>query len=251
MNKFKLKYNKVIIKFYKIKLSHIQSLNLLLMLRRFYSHAKLKDDYAIMTVALLQRNPIVMRPPSEIEKEYAKYRQNLGTEKARGTFNIGTASSKSGSNSAISVAAAGLDIPENVELNEEAHPKDLRRKLHRKLYLCLKDGGKWTLPMSRFTETDSALHSNAQTLLSEILAPSSGLQLYHLGAAPAAYHFDKFGDRVTPPYGAKHFFFRSQLVAGKIQVVPKYEEYGWFSKEELKEKLPNDFYESIEPIITE
>lgn len=221
------------------------------MLRRFYSHVKLNNDYAIMTVALLQRNPIVMRPFSEIEKEYAKYSQNLETEKARGTFNIGGKGNGPGGN-AISVAAAELDIPETIELNEEAHPKDLSRKLHRKLYLCLRDGsGKWTLPMSRFTEPDSALHSHAQTLLSDILAPSTGLQMYHLGCAPVAYHFDKFGDRVAPPLGAKHFFFRSQLVAGKIRLDPKYEEYGWFCKEELKEKLPSDVYQSIEPVISE
>lgn len=219
------------------------------MLKRFYSNVKLNNDYAIMTVSLLQRNPIVMRPLSEIEKEYAKYRQNLETEKARGTFNIGTASSSKGN--AISVAAAEIQVPENVELNEGAHPKDLSRKLDRKLYFLLKDGGKWTLPMSRFNESSEALHSHAQTLLSEILAPSAGLQLYHLGSAPVAYHFDKFGDRVAPPFGAKHFFFRSQLVAGKIRVDPKYEEYGWFSKEELKEKLAGDVFESIEPVITE
>lgn len=222
------------------------------MLRRFYSQLKLNNDYAIMTVALLQRNPIVMRPLSEIEKEYAKYRQNLEAERARGTFNIGTSSKgNSGGGSAISVAAAELDVTEAIELNEEAHPKDLNRKLHRKLYLCLKDGGKWTLPMSRFSETDSALHSHVQTLLSEILAPSEGLNLYHLGTAPVAFHFDKFGDRVAPPLGAKHFFFRSQLVAGKIRVLPKYEEYGWFSKEELKDILTNEVYESIEPVINE
>ena len=223
------------------------------MLRRFYSQVKLNNDYAIITVALLQRNPIVMRPLSDIEKEYAKYRQNLETERARGTFNIGTSSKgNSSGSSVISVAAAELDVNKTVELNEEAHPKDLNRKLHRKLYLCLKDGGgKWTLPMSRFTETDSALHSHAQTLLSEILAPSEGLQLYHLGTAPVAFHLDKFGDRVAPPFGAKHFFFRSQLVAGKIRVLPKYEEYGWFSKEELKDNLSNDVYESIEPVINE
>ena len=217
-------------------------------LRRFYSQLKLNNDYAIMSVALLQRNPIVMRPLSEIETEYAKYRQNLEAEKSRGTFNIGNSK---GTSNAISVAAAELDVPESIDLNESAQPKDLSRKLHRKLYLCLEDEGKWTLPMTRFVETDHALHSTAQTLLSEILAPSEGLQLYHLGAAPVAFHFDKFADRVAPPLGAKHFFFRSQLVAGKVRVLPKYEEYGWFSKEELKEKLSSEIYESIEPVISE
>lgn len=219
------------------------------MMRRFYSQAaKLSNDYAVMTVALLQRNPIVMRPLSAIEQEYAKYRQNLETEKARGAFNIGNAKS-----STSSMAAAELQVPETVQLNEEAHPKDLSRKLHCKLYLCVKDeDGKWKLPMDRFdAETDSALHSHAQTILSEVLAPSEGLQLYHLGAAPVAFHFVKFADRIAPPLGAKHFFFRSQLVAGKVRLLPKYQEYGWFSKEELKDLLDGAMFESIDPVITE
>ena len=223
------------------------------MLRRFYSQLKLNNDYAVMTVALLQRNPVVMRPLSEIEKEYSKYRQNLEIEKSRGSFNIVSSSKNGGSNISIYVAAAEISVPETVELNEKAHHKDLSRKLDRKLYFCVKEGdGKWSLPMARFSEPHTALHSHAQTFLSEIFAPSNGLQMYHLGSAPVAYHFEKFGDRVAAPFGAKYFFFRSQLVAGKIGVDPtKYEEYGWFSKEELKENLASDFFDSFESIITE
>lgn len=216
-----------------------------------------------MTVSLLQRNPVVMNPPSSIEREYAKYRQNLEAEKARGTFNIGNAA-KGGNNASASVAAAEVAVPEVVELNEQVGPKDLSRKLNRKLYLCVKDrelGDKWTLPMSRFNpesaidvkaNEEPALHTHTQSFLSSVLAPSEKLQLYHLGVAPVAFHLEKYSDRIAAPFGAKHFFFRSQLISGKIRVLPeKYHDYGWFSKEELQEKLSSEMFEAIEPVISD
>lgn len=204
-----------------------------------------------MAVALLQRNPVVMNPLSPIELEYTKYRQNLESEKARGTFNIGNVAKGSTS---VSVAAAEVSVPEVVELNAEAGPKDLGRMLNRKLYFCVKDqelGGKWTLPMSRFTGDGEGLHTHTQALLSTILAPSENLQLYHLGPAPVAFHLEKYSDRVVAPLAAKHFFFRSQLISGRVRVDPKYQEYGWFSKEELKGMLDDEMFGSIEPVISE
>lgn len=230
--------------------------------------SKLGNDFAIMTVSILQRNPIVMTPLSSIELEYTKYRQNLESEKSRGTFNIGN--SVKGS-TGVSVAAAEVSVSEIVELNEQAEPKDLARKLNRKLYFCVKDQelkGKWTLPMSRFnlesadsnissssggssSNHERALHTHAHEFLSNLLNPSENLNLYHLGPAPVAYYLEKYADRVVAPLGAKHFFFRSQLVSGKFRVVPKIQDFGWFCKEELKEKLDHELFEAIEPVISE
>ena len=203
-----------------------------------------------MAVALLQRNPIVMRPRSQIELEYSKYRQSLETERSRGTFNIG----KTGGSGTGGVAVNELTVPEVIELNEQFDPKDLKRKLDRKLYLCVKnDSGNWTLPMSRFNLqedlNDSGLHSKAHDLLADILRPSEGLQLYHLGVAPVAFHVEKYADRVTAPFGAKHFFFRSELVGGKVRL--ENDRFGWLAREEMAEKLPRELFESIKQIITE
>lgn len=218
--------------------------------------SQLKNDYAIMAVSLLQRNPIVMRPLSPIELEYAKYRQNLETERARGTFNIAadigkTATSGGGGSEADLINKLSNS---NIDLNEAGNPKDLSRKLHRKLYLCLKDGitGKWELPMCRFDQPDSALHLQIQNHLSDLLSPSQNLQLYHVGSAPVAFLLEKFQDRSVAPFGQKHFFFRSQLVSGRVRInSEKYPDYGWFCKEELREVVSKDLFESIEAVITE
>lgn len=218
---------------------------------------QLKNDYAIMAVSLLQRNPIVMRPLSQIEFEYSKYRQNLESEKARGTFHIGA---DYGKNSSIgsSVPVAEVELMNKLafaDLNEQGKPTDLGRKLDRKLYLCLKEriNEKWSLPMVRFDQPDSALHLEAQKSLTNLLSDTSpGLELYHLGAAPVAFHLEKFEDRSNPPYGLKYFFFRSQLVAGRVRIdKEKYPEYGWFCKEEMKEKLSKDLFGSIDAVISE
>ena len=220
--------------------------------------SQLKNEYAIMAVSLLQRNPIVMRPLSRIELEYAKYRQNLEIEKARGTFNIAADIGKTvlASNGSVPVAEMELlnKLATSNDVNEDGNPKDLGRKLDRKLYLCLKNGisGKWALPMSRFDQPDSALHLEAQKNLSDLLAPSQNLELYHLGSAPVAFHLEKFQDRSAAPFGQKHFFFRSQLVGGRVKIdSEKYSDYGWFCREELGEKLPKDLFESIEAVISE
>lgn len=239
------------------------------MSKRLYSQLKLSTEFAIMTVSLLQRNPIVMRPVSRIENEYAKYRANLESEKSRGTFRISTSTNSNIPNAPDTNFSALLSSEEDlVDVNEHLPPSNLSRHLHRKLYFCLKESsnGQWTLPTARFipdTLTDHenqdidhnknpvALHHHAQSILSNILAPSEGLQLYHIGAAPVAFHQETFTDRVAHPLGAKHFFFRSQLVGGKVRVSSKYLEFGWFRKEELENKLMRDLFESIEPVLTE
>lgn len=218
-----------------------------------FSSTSAAHSYNVIAAALLQRNPIVMRPLTEIEKEYSKYRQNLEVERSRGTFNIGSSSIKS--NSTVTVNEA--HVPEQVEVNDELGSKELSRKLHRKLYLCLKDEtGQWTLPMTKFNlqeDKESGLHSKSHNLLKDLLAPSVGLQLYHLGAAPVAFHLEKYSDRVVAPLGAKMFFFRSQLVAGRVrlQTSEKISDYGWFCREEMEEIFSKDLFESIKPVITD
>lgn len=225
------------------------------------SQLKLSSEFAIMTVALLQRNPIVMRPVSRIELEYAKYRTNLESEQSRGTFHINTSNGNSNSgNIPVATESSLLAFEDHVDMNENLAPSNLTRHLHRKLYFCLKKSSKeqWALPTARFTPPEpsidnrsAALHLHAQSILSEILAPSEGLQLYHISAAPVAFHQERFSDRVAHPLGAKHFFFRSQLVAGKVRVEPNYFEFGWFCKEELETKLDRDLFDSIKPILSE
>lgn len=203
-----------------------------------------------MAASLLQRNPIVMRPLSPIETEYAKYRQNLEMERSRGTFNIGN----SVKSSTVASSVNEMIVPETVELNEGFDGKNLQRKLHRKLYLCVKnESGQWSLPMTKFNlEEDKALglHGKARNYLSKLLEPSEGLQLYHLGAAPVAFHLENYSDRVAAPLGAKHFFFRSQLVAGKVRL-QSVDDYAWFCREEMEEKLPADLFESIKPVLSD
>ena len=242
------------IKINTIKILNVPPCSAEMIYRHFRTFSQLKNDYAIMAVSLLQRNPIVMRPLSQIELEYSKYRQNLEIEKARGTFNIAADSGKITSGS---IPVGEIELLNKLalnDLNDDGNAKDLGRKLDRKLYLCLKDemSGKWSLPMTRFDQPDSALHLEAQKSLSDLLSRSQNLELYHLGAAPVAFYLEKFTDRSAAPFGCKHFFFRSQLVAGRVRIDAKrYPEYGWFSREEMAEKLPRDMFESIEAVVSE
>lgn len=230
-------------------------------LKRFSSTAvqfKLKDDYAVMAVSILQRNPLIMRPLSPIELEYQKYRQNLEIERARGVFHIPTAKDSDPIKGTTTGDITMTDVPSNQNLNETLGPKDLSRHLHRKLYFCIKDSlnnsnNQWSLPASRFTADPdtSALHLHAHAHLTTVLAPSEGLELYHVGAAPVAFHQENFPDRTAKPFGAKYFFFRSQLIAGRLRVSPSVTDHGWFCREELKSILSEEYLKAIDPILSE
>ncbi len=212
----------------------------------------MKKKLAVFASSILQRNPLVMRPLSAIEREYQIYRELLEEERARGIFNIAKPDGNNASTSITTVEAPKLEV----QLNEDLPVTDIKRQLHRKLYFAFKNSitGGWQFPNGLLSPGDElpqeGLHVLAQKALTQLFAPSSGLQLYHVGAAPVAVFSESFADRVEPPLGAKHFFFRSHLLAGKLHLQESLE-FGWFVKEELKERLNENYYASIEPVLSE
>lgn len=215
---------------------------------------QLRKDLAVIASSILQRNPVVMRPLSAIEKEYELYRESLEEERSRGPFNIqkpGSDGNAAGS-SITTVAVPSLEA----ELNETLPPTNLHRHLHRKLYFSLRDKltGRWILPGAAVMPSDElpvdGLHTLAQRSLAALFAPSIGLQFYHVGAAPVAVFSEAFAERVEPPRAAKHFFFRSHLVAGRVRL-QDCPEHGWFLKEELKDLMDAKYLSAISPILTE
>lgn len=215
---------------------------------------QLKKNLAVLASSILQRNPVVMRPLSAIEREYQVYREALEEERSRGPFNIAKADGSASTSASITT----VEMPSlQVDLNEGLPPTDLRRQLHRKLYFAFKNAisGKWQMPAAMLTPGDElpqeGLHTLAQEALSKLFSESTGIQFYHVGTAPVAVFSESFADRVEAPLGAKHFFFRSQLLAGRLRLTKEVADFGWFVKEELKEKLSAPYYSSIEPILSE
>ena len=193
-----------------------------------------------------------MRPLSAIEREYQNYCEALEEERARGVFNIAKPEGNASTSSITTVEAPSFEV----KLNEDLPVTDIKRHLHRKLYFAFKDAitGCWQLPSGLISPGDElpqrGLHAVVQEALSKIFAPSSGLEFYHVGAAPVAVFSEAFADRVEPPLGAKHFFFRTQLLAEKVKL-SNVQEFGWFVKEELKSRLNEKYYASIEPVLSE
>lgn len=215
---------------------------------------QLKKNFAVFASSILQRNPVVMRPLSAIEREYQAYREVLEEEGSRGAFNIPKSDGTVNSGSITTVEPPSF----NVQLNEGLPVTDVKRQLHRKLFFAFRDAvtGSWQLPGHVISPGDQlpedGLHTAAHQALTRLFAPSTGLHFYHVGAAPVAVLSESFVDRVEPPLGAKHFFFRSQLLAGRLRLASDVaSEFGWFVKEELKERLNDNLYRAIEPILSE
>jgi hypothetical protein len=208
--------------------------------------------FAVFASSILQRNPVVMRPLSAIEREYQIYRESLEEERARGHFNIAKPDGNNAPTSITTVEAPSFEV----QLNEDLPVADVKRHLHRKLYFAFRNAitGSWQLPSGLISPGNAlpqdGLHVLAQQALVKLFAPSNGLQLYHVGAAPVACFHESFADRVEPPLGAKHFFFRTQLLAGKLRL-SEASEFGWFVREELKERLHEKYYTALEPVLSE
>jgi hypothetical protein len=217
---------------------------------------QLSPKYSVLAAMILQRGPVVMRPASDIETEYAKYRESLEAERSSGIFRITSARDEAPQSRNSSVELNS--IPSKYEPNEstDSDPKNLARKLHRHLYLIVKDriNGNWAFPSRRFTESVESfgLHTIAREALDQCLSQSTELDIYQIGASPVAYLKERFGDRLVAPFGAKHFFFRAQLIAGRVKPNSQLvSDHAWLLKEELQTYLPYAYYEAVEPVLSE
>lgn len=186
----------------------------------------------IMSATILVRNPLILHPLSEFELAYEEYRQALQAERSRGTFDIMTAQRRELEElRASGEAVRGSESPSRPEplISAEANLTpiykeanldltSLMRHLGRKLYFVVKNGrDQWQFPATYVPTADTALHKVSEILVLTT-ASLTTLQLaarmmrrllgeegnlYPLGAAPVAYHYEELRDRVTPPYGIK------------------------------------------------
>ena len=218
----------------------------------------LHPNCAIIASLVLQRNPIVMKPLNEVEQEYSKFREMVDAERSSGIFHV-PSSNDTGAKSNASMVTEVQMLKAEPDSKIDNDTQDPRRHLHRKLYFVVKNelgGGRWTFPSLRFNERieedrgEQGLHEHALRAAKEILSPSSSLELYQVGKSPVAFLHEKYTDRLAAPFSAKHFFFRSHCIAGKIGV-NGVEDHAWLLKEELKHALDDEYYAAVEPVLSE
>ncbi|KAG0628943.1 hypothetical protein M758_1G064800 [Ceratodon purpureus] len=132
--------------------------------------------------------------------------------------------------------------PTVTEADKTNDRRSLQRALTRRLYLLIRGipyGGAKDTPVWHFPEKEYAKEDSLRLCAEEVIKPfvSDPKDVYFVGNAPCGHlHY-----RLSEP-NYKRFFFKSQLITGKVQVKgKKIKDYAWVSKEELPEYLdPSD-----------
>lgn len=220
---------------------------------------------------ILQRNPVTLRKLSEFEKAYEDYQVALMEEFTRGTFDIRTphkvemlrlgevdadeegaaarkATKATEHTEALINATDHTNAPEYVAA--EGDLRSLRRHLDRKLYLAIRnEQGTWRFPSVHIPNGNLSLRERVDCYLKRLVGEDA--EVYAVGEAPLAYHFESLPDRIAPPLGIKTFFMKSQLIGGAfaLKKTLRVTDYAWLVKEEVKGMFPEDYFRSIQTIL--
>ncbi|KAI8958960.1 39S mitochondrial ribosomal protein L46-domain-containing protein [Daldinia sp. FL1419] len=125
----------------------------------------------------------------------------------------------------------------------------LDRKLDRTLYLLVQGtDGKWQFP-SEDVPTDEHLHETAARALE--YAAGVNMNTWIVGRVPVAHlvkqpEFD--ADSSLKQRGEKVFFLKGRIMAGQADLKGNklgLQDFNWLTKEELKEKLPDEYFHSV------
>ena len=207
---------------------------------------RLPANELIYASLILQRDPIIMKKPTEYEKAVYDLRELYQIGKTKGLFEVKIGDvedqAKSRSFSKPEVPAAGaVSFTEN-----DSDFGSIYRLMENKLYLLIRKDGKWEFPSFQVTPNDTDLHEVIRNGINSLFG--SSVQIYHLGRAPISVHVERFNDRIAPPFCAKHFFMKAHIVSGDMSVPY---EYGWFTKGELKSSLSRGCFGALKYVLTE
>ncbi|KAI0389876.1 39S mitochondrial ribosomal protein L46-domain-containing protein [Xylariaceae sp. FL0594] len=131
----------------------------------------------------------------------------------------------------------------------------LDRKLDRTLYLVVKrEGGPWQFP-TEDVPTDERLHETAARALE--MAAGVNMNTWLVGRAPVAHivrqpQYNE--DTSLKARGEKIFFLKGRIMAGQADLTNNslgLKDFSWFTKEELRTKLPGDYFRAVKNMMAD
>ncbi|KAI0180906.1 39S mitochondrial ribosomal protein L46-domain-containing protein [Hypoxylon sp. FL1284] len=135
------------------------------------------------------------------------------------------------------------------EADKTNNVRRLDRQLDRTLYLVVQGSdGKWQFP-SEDVPTDEQLHETAARALES--AAGVNMNTWLVGRVPVAHlvtqpEFNE--DTSLKQRGEKVFFLKGRIMAGQADLNGNtlgYTDFNWLTKDELKEKLSEDYFHSV------
>jgi large subunit ribosomal protein L46 len=128
------------------------------------------------------------------------------------------------------------------EADKKNDTTSLERKLHRTLYLAIKEkAGNWKLPNFEQGESLVPLHSLAEEGLYSIGGP----KINYFNVAKTPCHV------FSAEPAKKQYFIKSHILSGAFDPQVEGLEFKWLTKEELGEVLPKEYYQDIEHLFND
>lgn len=116
----------------------------------------------------------------------------------------------------------------------------LERRLSRTLYLVIQDGGEWVLPNFAQGADVKPLHTLAEEGLYKL--GGTGINYFNVSNTPCHLHVSGSN---------KAYFIKSHILSGLFEPQPSGLKHLWLSKDELKERLPKEYYIEIEHLLSD
>lgn len=238
---------------------------------------------------ILCRSPIITRELSEFEKAFYDYQQHLKSRLSSPFptdfyFTKGSLASKrwlageeerSRANeliakSDVSTSETGEitgqeremqeeeDVASNVavsritESDRKGDTKSLDRKLDRTLFLLMKKPRSkhaWQFPQGA-VGAGEVLHESTSRILATLAGKD--MNTWTVGRAPVGHIAYPFDTKEMGYEGNKVFFLKSRIFAGqcKLQQGSGVEDFGWFTREEIEEKVDPSYWKTINCLLS-
>ena len=131
--------------------------------------------------------------------------------------------------------------------------RSLERKLDVSLYLIVKRNRKdsaWQFPQGKLLDEEKSVRKGAERVLDRAVGK---INRWFISNSPIGYHLYPYPPAIQEQrkqFGAKVFFYRSQLIEGTIKLETRlYTDYAWVTRDELVEYFDKDTAELLHAML--
>lgn len=129
--------------------------------------------------------------------------------------------------------------PRVTEADETNNRRSTRRRLQDSLFLIVKRNRSdkaWQFPQGKFLEEDEHMRGTAERVVDRAIGKTKKFFISNAPIGHYCYAYPSALQEKRNNFGAKVFFYRAQLLRGKVKLQTKlYTDYAWVARDELPE----------------